>query len=167
VWGGPGAGASGSDGGELLATNLWNYTMPLVRYRVGDRGIASDARCGCGRPYPMLRRIVGRSEACLRRRDGGVVLPEFFIHLIGVETNDGAVAKFQVIQDAFDHVVVRAVPAAGRERDLFARREEIAARMCRALGDACRVEFVTADEIAPTPTGKHLYTVCTIGGRAT
>jgi phenylacetate-CoA ligase len=150
--------------GEILVTNLHNYTMPLIRYRIGDRAVRGADRCSCGRAYPLLARVVGRSESCVHRRDGGVVLPEFFIHVIGVEYNDGSIGKFQVVQEALDRITVVIVPAEGAGEKALAREDEIRARIQQMVGD-CEISFVLADRIDPTPTGKHMYVVNKMGER--
>ena len=144
--------------GDILVTCLLNYSMPLIRYRIGDRAVRGADRCSCGRPYPLLARVVGRSESCVRRRDGGVVLPEFFIHVIGVEYNDGAIGKFQVVQEALDRITVVIVPAEGAGERALAREDEMRARIKQMMGE-CQIRFVLADRIEPTPTGKHMYVV--------
>ncbi len=144
--------------GEILVTNLLNYTMPLIRYRIGDRAVRGAELCSCGRPYPLLARVSGRSESCVRRRDGGVVLPEFFIHVIGVEYNDGSIGKFQVIQEAVDRLTVVVVASEGAGARALAKEDEMRARIKQMVGD-CEVRFVLADRIEPTPTGKHMYVV--------
>jgi phenylacetate-CoA ligase len=40
--------------GELVATNLGRWGMPLVRYRTGDRVVVSRDQCSCGSPYMKL-----------------------------------------------------------------------------------------------------------------
>ncbi len=40
-----------ADGGELIATNLGRWGMPLVRYRTGDRVVVSREPCSCGSPF--------------------------------------------------------------------------------------------------------------------
>jgi phenylacetate-CoA ligase len=150
--------------GEILVTNLLNYTMPLIRYRIGDRAVRGADLCSCGRPYPLLDRVSGRSESCVRRRDGGVVLPEFFIHVIGVEYNDGSIGKFQVIQEAVDRLTVVLVPSEGAGARALARDDEMRARIKQMVGD-CEVHFLLADRIEPTPTGKHMYVVNKMKGR--
>lgn len=40
-----------SDEGELVATNLGRWGMPLIRYRTGDRVKVSRAPCACGSPF--------------------------------------------------------------------------------------------------------------------
>src|SRR5713226_4119515 len=43
-----------SDEGELVATNLGRWCMPLIRYRTGDRVRASREQCSCGSPFMKL-----------------------------------------------------------------------------------------------------------------
>jgi Coenzyme F390 synthetase len=40
--------------GELVATNLGRWGMPLIRYRTGDRVLVSRDPCSCGSPYMKL-----------------------------------------------------------------------------------------------------------------
>jgi len=40
--------------GELVATNLGRWGMPLLRYRTGDRVVLSREPCSCGSPYMKL-----------------------------------------------------------------------------------------------------------------
>ena len=37
--------------GELIATNLGRWGMPLIRYRTGDRVVVSREPCSCGSPF--------------------------------------------------------------------------------------------------------------------
>jgi phenylacetate-CoA ligase len=43
-----------ADDGELVATNLGRWGMPLLRYRTGDRVIVSREPCSCGSPFMKL-----------------------------------------------------------------------------------------------------------------
>jgi phenylacetate-CoA ligase len=43
-----------ADEGELVATNLGRWGMPLIRYRTGDRVLTSREPCSCGSPYMKL-----------------------------------------------------------------------------------------------------------------
>jgi phenylacetate-CoA ligase len=40
--------------GELVATNLGRWGMPLIRYRTGDRVRVSREKCSCGSPFMKL-----------------------------------------------------------------------------------------------------------------
>ena len=49
--------------GELVATNLGRWGMPLIRYRTGDRVKASHEQCSCGSPFiKLLGGIRGRVD---------------------------------------------------------------------------------------------------------
>jgi phenylacetate-CoA ligase len=145
--------------GEVLVTNLTNFTMPLIRYRIGDRAVKGKMICSCGRPYPLLEKIVGRSDSSFVTKAGGVVSPEFFIHLIGVMHNDGCIGKFQVIQKDFDSIVLKLVPSEGRELINWNAKNKIIEQIQTAMGGVCKVEFRIEEQIEPSPTGKHLHTI--------
>jgi len=46
--------------GEVLVTNLWSYSFPIIRYNLGDIITLSDRRCSCGREHPLIEEIQGR-----------------------------------------------------------------------------------------------------------
>ena len=48
---------------EILVTNLYSYSFPIIRYRLGDIVTLSDAACTCGMKHPLLEDIVGRKGA--------------------------------------------------------------------------------------------------------
>jgi len=52
-----------ADEGELVATNLGRWGMPLIRYRTGDRVKMSREPCACGSPFmKVLGGIQGRVD---------------------------------------------------------------------------------------------------------
>ena len=64
---------AGRPGTRLLVTNLLNRTQPLIRYELDDLVTASPEPCPCGRPFPLLAAIEGRSDDILElpARGGG------------------------------------------------------------------------------------------------
>jgi phenylacetate-CoA ligase len=58
------------DIGDIVLTCTTNRTMPLIRYRVGDRGRLLPDPCSCGRPHPVLHGIEGRSGDLLLTSSG-------------------------------------------------------------------------------------------------
>lgn len=145
--------------GDILITALWNYTMPMIRFRIGDRAVRGPDRCACGLPYPLLERIIGRSVACFRRADGGVVDPLFWVHMIGVEFNEGEIVKFQIVQEDMETIRVRLVPRSGSDVRILSRRDALTERIRDALGAPVRVIYAIEEEIPPAASGKHEYTV--------
>jgi phenylacetate-CoA ligase len=57
--------------GDIILTCTTNRVMPLVRYRVGDRGRLSPEPCACGRPHPVIAGIEGRIADMLFTAAGG------------------------------------------------------------------------------------------------
>lgn len=138
---------------DLVCTGLLNKDMPLVRYRVGDRGAwESDATpCGCGRNLPRIARLDGRSDDTLFTRDGRAVG-----RMDPVFKSRAPVREAQIIQEALDRIRLRLVPADGYAS---ADGVAIAARIRDRLGDVT----VTIDEVAEIPrtsNGKLRAVIC-------
>ncbi len=143
--------------GEILVTSLTNFAMPLIRYRIGDRGILSTRGCTCGRPGQILERIVGRHSDTFRRRDGTLIEPGYFV---GLTYGKEWIAKQQVIQKSESLIVYRMVPSGLPHAQ--AELDEIAAGAKRLMGDDCEIRFEFVDDIESTPSGKYRYAVSEI-----
>ncbi|MBC8214224.1 MAG: phenylacetate--CoA ligase family protein [Candidatus Marinimicrobia bacterium] len=68
---------------SLLVTDLDNYAMPLINYKLDDNGtIAKTNQCKCGRTLPVLENLVGRSNINILLPNGKIVHSEYFTHLL-------------------------------------------------------------------------------------
>lgn len=96
--------------GDLVCTGLLNTDMPLIRYRVGDRGSMSSTNlaCCCGRTLPVMASLDGRLDDLFYTADGRCIGG----HLIDVFNAPLAVRKGQLIQETLERVRVRYVPTA-------------------------------------------------------
>jgi phenylacetate-coenzyme A ligase PaaK-like adenylate-forming protein len=63
----------GTTGERILVTNLYNYAMPIIRYRIEDIVTLDPSPCPCGRTFRAIRSVAGRGSDVLelRKRDGG------------------------------------------------------------------------------------------------
>ena len=139
--------------GDLVCTGLLNDDMPLVRYRVGDRGAwdSDSSPCGCGRTLPRIARLEGRADDTLFTRDGRAVG-----RMDPVFKSRAPVREAQIVQEALDRVRLRVVPADGYTS---ADGVAIAARIRDRLGDV----VVTVDEVTEIPrtaNGKLRAVIC-------
>jgi phenylacetate-CoA ligase len=107
----------------------------------------------------MLGRIVGRVASAFVRPDGGTVLPDFWIRLFAIEFNTGKVYKYQCVQEEPDRIVVKLVLVPGREAPGDRMRSAVTRRIRDVMGAPVRVDFEVVDDIPPTESGKHLYSV--------
>lgn len=48
---------------EVLITNLFSHSFPVIRYRLGDIVTLSEKKCSCGMESPLIGEIVGRKGA--------------------------------------------------------------------------------------------------------
>lgn len=62
---------AGEPGSRLLVTNLFNHTQPLIRYELNDLVTVSPDPCACGRPFPLLKSVDGRSDDILEMPTAG------------------------------------------------------------------------------------------------
>lgn len=148
--------------GEVVVTSLVNYTMPFIRYRIGDMAVWAEERCSCGRGWPLLKEVAGRVTDVFTRRDGTKIVPEYFIHLIGVVLKFSWLRKFQVIQEDYDHIRLIIVPSVSfQEANEHINREkaDLETKVRLVMGDECRLEIELVEDIPPSPSGKYRYTI--------
>lgn len=142
--------------GELICTGLLNPDMPLIRYRVGDRGRPAPPptpeSCACGRGLPAMGAIDGRTTDLLLTKDGQKVfgLNPVFSGL--------PVRHLQVAQDRLDLVRVRVAPAPGFTD---AMERTIVERLQEQMGDV-HVIVDRVDEVPRTANGRLRTVVCNL-----
>lgn len=140
--------------GELVVTLLTNYAMPLLRYRIGDRGALAPPGTGWrGDAARVLLRVTGRTVDAFRLPDGTVIDGEYFTHLLYFRD---WVSRFQVVQKDYASILVRIVRCAHQPVDA---EREITNGVLAVMGHGCRVEFEYCDQIEPTTSGKYRYTI--------
>ena len=91
---------------RMIGTGLHNYSMPLIRYDLGDWASSTNInqRCPCGRGFPWVERIEGRSEDVVITPSGKIIST---LYLVFYE-QDG-IDQGQIIQNRPDHLVIRLV----------------------------------------------------------
>ena len=152
--------------GRLVVTCLVNFSMPMIRYDIGDVAAwhESDAPSD-GVSWRRLREIGGRAIETIVRPDGGVVSPMYFIHLLGVTLERGWIARFQFVQDRPEALRVRLVlrdPVADPATVHAAALDEIATKVRQAIGDGVAVAFEFPSEIPPSASGKYRYVISNV-----
>jgi len=88
--------AKAGEEGEIIITSLNSYTMPFIRYKIGDVGVPSDEKCPCGRTLPMMKIIAGRINDCIKLPDNRKICP--YILMITMDGIKG-VRKYSIHQE--------------------------------------------------------------------
>jgi phenylacetate-CoA ligase len=142
--------------GDLVVTGLTNRAMPLLRYRIGDRGVlAPPGTCTCGRPGPRLAAVTGRTVDTFVTTSGVKVAGGFFIQLVASRP---WVRQFQAVQTSPTDVVFRVVVRGPMPADDL---DDIVIGTRSVLGPDCRVSFQRVRAIEATPSGKRHFTMRT------
>ncbi len=137
--------------GDLIVTNLYNYVLPLLRYRMEDRLKKSEVQ---DFNYTLIDEIVGRSveDLFFERADGSVDningIQLAAIYFKGIK-------KFQFIQEDEKTLKIRYVP-----REKIDPNEEILPKIVKLLQlkdlkDFVNIEMEEVEDIPLDPvTGK-------------
>jgi phenylacetate-CoA ligase len=104
--------------GEVLVTDLRNYAMPLVRYRIGDVAAPQQGPCECGRGLPLMGPVVGRTADFITCPDGRLVNGVSLVSDLEASTS---VSQAQIRQSEPGRLVVRLVPAEAFSRSAIDR----------------------------------------------
>jgi phenylacetate-CoA ligase len=134
--------------GEVLLTDLYNYGMPLIRYKVGDTGSWQGFDCPCGRGLPLLSVVEGRTLDLIRTPDGRVIAGEFFPHLL---KDYPSIRRYQVLQEQPDELRIRLALAQPLPEPARAQLERIVGEQ---VGPRMRVRWETGPQVEIEPTAK-------------
>lgn len=136
--------------GEIVLTGFYNWATPFLRYRTGDRAVWGGRRCRqCGRNYPLLRTITGRTQEFLVARDGRVI-PHTALN-VHSDLFEHA-WSYQLYQDTPGKVLLEIVKKPSYEDRQTPR---IARMMQERLGGDVELSIQFVEEIPRTPRGKH------------
>lgn len=135
--------------GFLVWTGFVNETMPLIRYRIGDRGCWVDGEaCRCGRRFPVVVPTITRESDLLHCPDGRIFSPR----ALNQSLKSAQSLRFcQLVQEQLGHVVVRGVASGGSAfEDLMTIRKNLQ----KVLGSRIVVSATLADSPIVRAGGK-------------
>lgn len=145
--------------GEIVVTGLYNYVMPLIRYRIGDIGVPSDERCPCGRSWPIIKSIQGRINDFLVLPDGRKIswlyLLRYLLYDEKFRENVFCVSQYQLIQERYDRIKFKIVKGTRFEHDIIEGiKNKIEVEFAKQ-GYKLEIVLEYVDEIPLERTGKR------------
>jgi len=132
--------------GRLICTGYTNQAMPLIRYDIGDTGILSDDTCSCGRNFPVIKKIIGRTDDILIMEDGREVgrLDPVFKGLKSIK-------EAQIIQQDYSFITLRIIPDENfSDKD----GDAVVSELKKRLGENVHIDIDIVDRIERTKSGK-------------
>lgn len=141
--------------GEIVCTSLFNYAMPLIRYAVGDVGVASAEECMCGVGFPMMKVIEGRRDSILFLPDGRPLSPIAFIYAMQLFRLFERIDQWRVVQKSDDSFRID-VKKADEKVDEQVMRAELTRHIRKTLdlSSEIEVEVDFVDDISLSKGGK-------------
>ena len=141
--------------GNVVLTNLFNRTMPFVRYRLGDRAALRppEEQCSCGHRGSSMSLVAGRSDDSIWLPSGRRVSPRVVDSIVGMAMmNESAdtgfsTRQYRIVQRTQSEVDVRLASASHPSEELVERIREGFHRLSPDL--RCRIEVVTTFDDEP------------------
>lgn len=148
--------AQDGEEGALVVTDLINFGMPFIRYRLGDYAVATDRLCTCGRGLPLMEKVVGRVADFLKKKDGTLVAGISLIER--TLTKVAGITQLQIVQETPDTFLLNLV-----KDDSFSKvsEEALVSEIKAVFGDVS-VLITILDAIPQERNGKYRFSICKI-----
>ncbi|BED88890.1 capsular polysaccharide biosynthesis protein CapK [Pseudoalteromonas sp. MM1] len=143
----------GRDRAEIVGTNFNNSFYPLIRYKTGDHVILSDEpNCPCGRVFPIVDSIEGRTGDYLIAEDGQKVhilnhIPKGVSGLLGAQFVQKEHMKIEVLVTCNNDFTTE------QKLKLIDNTKE-------RLGNKMDVTITIVDNLIRTKNGKMKQAIC-------
>jgi len=145
--------AAPGETGAVLVTDLMNFAMPLIRYRIGDVAAFAPGACACGRSLPRLQKLAGRVTDFLVGADGRLVSGVFLATYVVAQRP--SLGQVQLVQETAGEVTYRIKPGSGFRAE--ADVAYLAAATREHLGEPCTVRHEIVDDLPAEPSGKFVF----------
>jgi len=142
---------SSGETGEIVVTDLNNYKMPFIRYRIGDMGIPFHEACSCKRTLPLISELQGRVSDIIVTPTGKIVTRPSFFGSSNVMKITG-LDEYQVIQEKIDKVTILVIT----NQEYTKQCEALIMGMAEdILGKEVDIKLKHTNKIEVAPSGKR------------
>lgn len=156
-----GSDALPGESGHLILSNLTNFAMVILNYRIGDIVRVGTGKCRCGRNLPSIENIDGRSDDFVSTPDGGLF---HSLSLLPLVQKAEGVVQVQLVQTHSDRIVIRAIARGGTNREATA--EQMIIELRSRLGRTMRMQVEWMDAIPRSENGKVKAVLSEAGSRS-
>lgn len=135
--------------GQVVVTDLRNTMTPVIRYQLGDLARMRSTACSCGRGWPCLDGILGRSQGqYIKTPAGRVVHSQFLVYVLEeLVLNGMPLGRFKIVQKEDYGLVIRVSPRGSEPLDAATIAKAVKDACLPTLGKECAVSVVTVDEM--------------------
>jgi phenylacetate-CoA ligase len=138
--------------GEIVVTELNNFAMPFIRYKIGDLAtrVDEEEKCKCARGLPLIGEIVGRALDTAITPTGKLLHAHVFNYIIRSAISRGAdIKEFKIIQKDKHRLLIRVVASKKLKEEY---RNYITGQIKNLMGENIKIDF---EEVESIPLEKH------------
>jgi phenylacetate-CoA ligase len=140
--------------GEIVATGFHTGIFPFIRYKTGDIAVFTKEQCSCGRHYPLLKSIEGRTQDFVISKTNRLVPFMGMHHLVARSTEN--VKECQLYQDHIGTIVLRIVRGTTYSQT---DEQHIQKSFYERFGDEFSLAFHYVESIPRTSRGKYPFLI--------
>lgn len=145
--------------GEVVVTLLINEAMPLLRYRIGDMAVLAQQPCDCGRHWPLLSGVFGRTNSIIRTQAGSFdsAALSSLLYFKDLEKTQPfcSFSRYQLVQKSKSDFLFRVVV---NEPELWRVEKGIVLdKLSRTVGNEVKIIIKEENKIEPSVSGKYVY----------
>jgi len=139
--------------GRVIATSLYNYAFPFLRYDTGDIATITDEICSCGNQTKRITEIVGRSVDILQTPNGKNIHGWFFLYIFWEHCK--GIKQYQVIQEDLINITIKIV----KEDSFDEMQIKTITDIVKERSPNWKLNFEFVEKIEATKAGKYKFII--------
>ena len=93
--------------GEVVGTDMWNYAMPIIKYKQGDlSSFSSQVTCECGSQFKQVKKIHGRIDEAFYTSEKKRVPASLMLDFAEEFLSTSGFSDYRVIQQSCKQIEV-------------------------------------------------------------
>ena len=147
---------------NIIITDLFNYGMPFIRYKIEDVGALVEKKCSCGRTFPLMSMIGGRTTDFLLGTNGKKISGASIT--IFILANASGISQAQFIQNEKKSIIMKIIKNEkfGENTISFLNN-----KLRDFFGSDMKIFFEYVHEIPKEASGKYRFSINNINGVST
>lgn len=137
--------------GRVLVTRLDGFSMPLIRYEIGDLAVKlKKEKYPTNRKlnFPLLESIIGRDTDIVRTPTGKFMIVHYFTGIFEFYPD---IKQFRVIQESIQGIMIEYIPESNFHQSTL---KKIELELRKYIEPEFLIEFKQVDFIPATKSGK-------------
>ncbi len=139
--------------GKIVCTGLNNFSMPFIRYNVGDIAVKTSKKCSCKRGLPLVGSLEGRIDDMIITPDRRMIPPAGMTLAFRFCEN---IKQCQLVQIKKDELIINIV-----KYDQYGDKDHkfMLNEVRKRIGNEMKVTVNFVDDIPRTKAGKLRFVV--------